>query len=342
MSATDHEDGTPIAPGSPLARALDGYGVPELPAGFADRVLAAAATRPEPLPELRRSGGGGVRGWRLGRRIALGVTCFGALATAAAATGLLDRFDLPVPSPGKVWASITGAERVPAAAAAPPPVPPADPAPAALAPVRIEGAIDTPEELGEAFRLIDEVRQGRVDLRRQRIDRRIDSEIERRRAAGLPLPTPEEEARLRQRIEDARSRREGLLSERIEARREELRQRVESGEALTREDIVQPLREEQRRLQQGARLERLRRMSPEERREALRRLPPEERRALIEAWRQRRAQRLGGTEAGAGAGAGDPPAAAPEATPETGAPPPPTDLSLSGTAPAEPALAPQS
>lgn len=332
MSPADHDDGAPIAPGSPLARALDGYGVPELPAGFADKVLAATATRPAPLPELRRTGSTGTaRGWRLGRRIAIGVVGFSALATAAAATGLLERVGLPVPSAGKVWASITGNEPAskPAEAAAPVVAVPVDPAPAALAPVRIEGPIDTPEELGEAFRRIDEVRSRRSELRRQQLDQRITREKERRAAAGLPLPTPEEETRIRQRLEEARLRREGGLSERIEARREELRGRVESGEALTREDIVRPIREEQRSLQQRQKLERLRRMSPEARREAVRQLPPEERRALMEAWQQRRAQRLG-REAPAGA---SPVESAPQSAPEGTAEP---DPSRAGTAPAEP------
>ncbi len=332
MSPAEHDDGAPIAPGSPLARALDGYAVPDLPADFADRVLAASASRPAPLPELRRSGATGTaRGWRLGRRIAIGVVGFSALATAAAATGLLERVGLPVPSAGKVWASITGnpPASVPAPASAPVAAVPVDPAPAALAPVRIEGPIDTPEELGEAFRRIDEVRSRRSELRRELLDQRITREKERRAAAGLPLPSPEEEARIRQRLEEARLRREGALSERIEARREELRERVESGEALTREDIVRPIREEQRRLQQRQQIDRLRRMSPEARREALRRLPPEERRALKEAWQQLRAERLG-REAPA---AVSPVESAPEPAPDAAAEP---DPSRSGTAQAEP------
>ena len=69
-----------------------------------------------------------------------------------------------------------------------------------------------------------------------------------------------------------------------------MQRKVESGEALTREDIVRPLREDARNLQ---RIEALRRLPPTERREALRRLPPEERRALIEAWRAGRAARQG-------------------------------------------------
>ncbi|MCR9180703.1 MAG: hypothetical protein NXH71_10805 [Erythrobacteraceae bacterium] len=291
----DEQARTPIVPGSPLACALDDFAVPELSAGFAEKVAAAAQARPPatlaPLPKLRRSGGG--RGWRLGRRIAIGVTCFGALATAAAATGLIERFDLPVPSPEKVWASIIGKPATPAPVAAPVAVQtPADPAPAGLAPVRIEGPIDTPEELGEAFRRIEEVRQGRIAARRQRIDQRIESEIERRRAAGQRVPTPEEEARLRQRIEEARVRREGARSDRIEARREELLERVEQGEALARKDVMRPLREDARTPEQREVIERLRRMSPDDRREALRQLPPGQRRELMEAWRQRREERM--------------------------------------------------
>lgn len=323
MSATEQNDSAPIAPGTPLARALDDFVAPDLPAGFAERVLTAAETRPAPLPELRRAGrgggGGSARGWRLGRRIAMATVGFTALATAAAATGLLERFDLPVPSPQKVWASLTGKQAAPAPAPVSASAPVPDPAPAELAPVRIEGPIDTPEELGEAFRRIDAVRQGRSELRRQQIEQRLTREKERRAAAGLPLPTPEEEARIRQRIEEARQRREGEIAQRIEARREQLRERIEAGEALTREDIVRPLREEQRSLQQRERIERLRRMSPEERREAFHRLPPEERRALREAWQERRAQQPG---------EGAP--AAPEATPV------PSDLSQPGTPAAEP------
>lgn len=326
MSATDHNDGDPIVPGSPLARALDDFAVPGLPAGFADRVLAAAEVRPAPLPELRRSSGGSGRGWRLGQRVALATLGFSALATAAAATGLLERFDLPVPSPEKVWASLTGKEVVAEVAPASRPVAaaPADPAPAALAPVRIEGPIDTPEELGEAFRRIDEVRQGRSAMRRQNIEQRIAREKERRRAAGLPLPTPEQEARIRQRIDTAEARREGLIDQRLEQRREEMRERVEAGEALTREDIVRPLREDGRALKQRDTIERLRRMNPEERREAVRRLPPEQRRALMEAWQQRRTQR-----AGTGAPAGSEPLTAPEAEPTP-------DLSQTGTPEGQP------
>jgi hypothetical protein len=285
MSVSEQDQGAPIAPGSPLARALDDYAVPGLSAGFADRVLAAAEVRPAPLPELRRPGGG--RGRRLGRGVAIGIASFGALATAAAATGLLQQFDIPVPSAEKVWASITGKPAARAAAPAPliAAASPAASEPVNLARVEIDGPVDTPEELSEAFRRIDEVRAGRYAARRENIDQRIDKAIEQRRAAGLPVPTPEEEAAFRQRVDEAQARRQQRADERIAARRAEMERKVENGEALTRKDIIQPLREDARALE---RLRQLRRMSPEQRREALRQLPPEERRALMEEYRARR------------------------------------------------------
>lgn len=287
MSVDDMNSGGPIQPGSPLARMLDDFRVPDMSADFADSVVAAAATHAAPLPPLRQPVRGGGRGWRLGRRIVIGAACFSALATAAAATGLLEKFDIPVPSPEKVWASLTGKEPT-AAARLPVADRPAEPELAAFEPVIIEGQIDTPEELGEVFRRIDEVRGGRRDARRQLLDQRIDRGIERRRAAGLPVPTPEEEARLRQRIDEAQARREQISQERTKLRREELERKVEKGETLTREDIVRPVRDDERAVERRERLEQLRQMSPEQRREAMRQLPPEQRRALIEQFRARR------------------------------------------------------
>lgn len=282
-------DGKIIA-GSPLARALDNFPVSGLSAGFADRVLAAAETRVAPLPDLRRSGGGSGRGgrsWRLGRRIAIATLGFGALATAAAATGVLERFDIPVPTPQTMWASITG--KAAPEVAVPSASKPEAAATAPLAPLVIDGPIDTPEELGEAFRRIDEVRQGRSEARRQAIDQRIERVIERRRSAGLPEPTVEEEARLRQRIGEAQAQRQQRADQRVEARRAELERRVENGEALTRDSIVRLLQGDAAAAGGNSEvLRRMRQMSPEQRRQALRSLPPEQRRALIEELRMRR------------------------------------------------------
>lgn len=288
MSVNEPDRGAPIAPGSPLARALDGYAVPELGAGFADRVLSAAQTRTAnaaaPLPNLRRPVRVGPRGWRIGQRFAIGIASFGALATAAAATGLLEQLAIPVPSASTVWASLTGtgaAKSTPRAAAATL-APPIEPTSAAVV---IEGPIDTPEELGEAFRRIEKVRAGRREERRAIIDQRISNEIERRRAAGLRVPTPEEEARLRAKIDQGLSRREQMVDQRVQTRRETLERKVESGEALTREDFAdRPAIDPALR----ARMRELRGLSPAERSDAWRSLPPAERRALMEVMRARR------------------------------------------------------
>lgn len=286
MSVNEPDRGSgPISPGSPLARVLDGYRAPDLPAGFAERVLAAAEARPLPLPELRRPGRS--RRWRIGQRLAIGVASFGALATAAAATGLLEQLAIPVPSAKTVWASLTGSAE---AAAAPEPVAAAAPASAPTpAAVAIEGPIDTPEELQETLRRVDQVRAGRREERRAIIDQRIKSEIERRRAAGLRVPTPEEEARLRARIEQAITAREQRADAAATARREAMQRKVENGEALTREDLTgrKPLSPEARERFRG-----LRDLPPGERAKAWREMSPEERRALADELRARRAVRL--------------------------------------------------
>jgi hypothetical protein len=287
MSVNENPDpGAPIVPGSPLARVLDGYGAPDLPAGFADRVLAAAEGRAASLPELRRPPRS--RRWRIGQRIAIGVASFGALATAAAATGVLEQLAIPVPSAKTVWASLTGSAQAseapePVVAAAAPDLAPTP------APVVIEGPIDTPEELGETFRRVDQVRTGRREERRAIIDQRIKSEIERRRAAGLRVPTPEEEARLRARIEQEVTRREALADQRTAARRAEMQRKVENGEALTREAVTgrKPASPEAREQFRG-----LRDLPSGERAKAWRDMTPEERRALAEELRARRAVRL--------------------------------------------------
>jgi hypothetical protein len=305
---------------------LSDYAVPPLSVGFAERVLAAAEARAPvsapPLPPLRRAPLR-ARGWRLGRGVVIGVVSFGVVASAAAATGMLERFDITVPTAQTVWANLTG---TPPAVAAKPSAPrPAQASGAggaaavseAPAPVEIIGPVDSPEELAEVFRRIEAVRERRFAARSERIDQRIAGAIESRRAAGLPLPTPEEEATFRERIAAQQARREAIAADRIAKRREELAGRVESGEALTREDVVAPLREDARAF---ARAQQLRRMPPEERREALRRMPPEERRALMAAMKQWREQR-----AGQGQGQWQGQGAAPDAAPQPALQPSPDE-----------------
>lgn len=267
-------DNAPITPESPLGRMLAADKAPPLPSGFADRVLAGAMDRPDPLPESR-TGRGRANRWRSVRRLAIGAVVAGALATTAAATGVFGDLPISLPSAEKVWAAITGQEE------APEPVAPAGgeeiPAliPEASTPVVIEGPIDSPEELEEAFRRVDEVRTNRTENRRNRVDGRIDRAIENRREQGAG-PTPEREERLRGRLDRFRERRDAEATERLEERREELRQRVEDGEELTREDFIREQRDAVQSPQMRDRIERLRE------------LPPEERRERIRQWRERR------------------------------------------------------
>ncbi|MEM6585922.1 MAG: hypothetical protein AAF692_09220 [Pseudomonadota bacterium] len=260
-----------------LARLLDGYKAPNLRADFADRVMAGTADRAASLPQARPSRGGR---WRSARRLAIGAGAFGALATAAAATGLLDDLPIDLPSTEEVWATITGN---PAPSAPKPnPAPEIDAAPILETdePIVIEGPIDTPEELEEAFERIDRVREDRRDTRRGRVDNRIDEALERRREQGLPAPTAEQEERLKERLDQFRTRRDESANERIGDRREDMRERVEQGEELSPRDILR----EERGAAGGDRIR--------ERIEELRSLPPAERRERLREFRERRQQRL--------------------------------------------------
>ncbi|MEM6909491.1 MAG: hypothetical protein AAF494_12515 [Pseudomonadota bacterium] len=275
--------GGPINPSDPadavLIGALDGLRVPELPSDFADRVMLRASDRAAPLPHLRKTVRGPV--WRSARRAALGLGAFGALATAAAATGLLDDLPIELPSAQQVWSTLTGRETADAAAVPPATGSGSDPAmaPTVNEPVVIEGPIDTPEELEEAFSRIDRVRDNRKATRRGRVDRQIDNVLERRREQGLPVPNAEQEERLKQALDNSRTRRDERVGERIEQRRDGLRERIEQGEELLPGEII---REEQR----GAGNPRMR-----ERIERLRDLPPAQRRGRLRQFRERRQQR---------------------------------------------------
>ncbi|QFT77398.1 hypothetical protein [Erythrobacter sp. THAF29] len=263
MSEPD-KDTLPISTDSPLGKALDAFEVPPLPDGFADRIVMATHDRVAPLPLPRKPNGR----WRSARRLAIGALAAGALGTAAAATGVFKELGVNLPTAAEVWSSISGSDSEPAQDV---PTSNETSVQAVPTPVEIEGPIDSPEELEEAFRRVDEVRAERKATRRDRVDQRIDRVIDRRREQGLPAPTPEEEARLRKRIEQLRENRDQRIEERLGERREELRERVESGEELTREDFVAPQRTGQGEKRGGNRLRRLREMPPEQRREAIRR-----------------------------------------------------------------------
>jgi hypothetical protein len=164
--------------------------------------------------------------------VTLGVGAAVLLSTAAAATGVLEQIGIALPPPvqrfvDNVSETVTG--RAPVRA-----VPPALVVPT---PTAIEGPVDSPQELEEAFRRAEEARESRTVQRRERVDRMIDAELARRREQGLPAPTPEQEVEMRQRLDDARARRDALADDRRETVRDDLRQRVEAGEPITRETL---------------------------------------------------------------------------------------------------------
>lgn len=276
--------GDPFAFDGPLDAALANDPVPDLPADFADSIVAATQGRADPLPRARVAA---PNRWRSTRRLAVGLIGAGALASAAAAAGLLDNLPVEIPTPQEVWSSITGDASDPASSpSAPLSAVPAELAPVEDQPVVIEGPIDTPEELEESFRRVDQVREVRRDRRQRFTDQRIDTAIERRREQGLPAPTPEREARLRKRIERIRENAQGRVDTQLEERRDALRDEIENGAELTAEEVIQR--------QRGLGSE-----SPiADRMERLRQLPPAQRRAVIRRWRARqnelREQRLQG------------------------------------------------
>lgn len=248
-----------------MRRALDDGGVPALSGDFADRVVAATQGRAAPLPPSRPAP---AKRWRSGRRLLIGAVAATALATTAAATGLLEELGVDLPSPQEVWSAVTGQDvEVPEPTpASPREVPQSD----IEERIEVEGPIDSPEELEEAFRRVDEARNNRRDTRRDRVDARIDAVIERRREQGLPAPTPEEETRIRERIEQAREQADQRREERTGERREQLRERLEQEGELTREDIIEAQRGAGGDTPIAERLERLRQLPPEERRARIR------------------------------------------------------------------------
>jgi hypothetical protein len=274
-------DPTP-PPYDPALRALlDADRPPPLPADFAERVVAASARRAAVSSGVRRHRPGGA--WLRRHRFIVAAAASGLLASAAAATGALERVGIDLP-PVTQWAEQVAqsfAPSPPAPAprsrtAGPPPAGPADGLAGAGGGRVLTGPIDTPQELDTALARIDAQRQTRTDARRARVDGRIDEALARRRAAGLPAPNAEEEARLKQRLAQARERRDAQAQVRRETRREELRRRVEAGEAIT-----PPARDPAAPLANRPKL-----------RERLEQLPPEERQAIRERWQARRQQRL--------------------------------------------------
>ncbi|MEM6585968.1 MAG: hypothetical protein AAF692_09450 [Pseudomonadota bacterium] len=270
----------PIRRDSPLGLALAGDTAPPLSADFAERVMAGTKDRAAPLPPLRPRA---ERRRRNARRAIIGLAAFGALGTAAAATGLLEEFGVRLPAPVERFIErVTGQGDVDEEASRLNVAPAPEASPTVSGRVPIEGAVDTPEELEEVFRRTEENRDSRVGDRRERVDNRIDRVMDRRREQGLPAPSPEREAQMKDRLEQFRERRDERAAGVREEWEENLREELERDGEVTPEDVrrARPVAEEETRVREL--LRELRNLPPAERRQRLRQLREQRRNRLQE------------------------------------------------------------
>ena len=208
-----------------LARALDAYSVPPLSAGFADRVTAMALSG-QSLPAAKPLRRTGRTRWMPRHRVAFGLVAGALMSATAAAAGVFGDLGVTIPALRQMAERISlVAPAEPAAApqrrAAVPITVDASPATApAAAPV---GPALTPEQLEVRFRATDERRDARRAMVTERIETAVDRGIERREAAGLPVPTPEQRGAVRARIQQRVAERDAVASERREANRDALR-----------------------------------------------------------------------------------------------------------------------
>ncbi|MBL0114905.1 MAG: sigma-70 family RNA polymerase sigma factor [Sphingomonadales bacterium] len=108
-----------------LNELLDGLTVPPLSPDFADRVVAAAAHRPQPLPTPVLSRSGKRARWIRGHRVVIGVVALGLMSAGAAATAIFGDVAQTIPVIGPLIARVVPAkpERKAALAAKPKPKP---------------------------------------------------------------------------------------------------------------------------------------------------------------------------------------------------------------------------
>lgn len=165
-----------------LGKMLDAFTVPPLSPGFADRVVAAAASLPKSLPAPVASRRGRRARWIRGHRVVIGVVAFGLMSAGAAATAIFGDVARTIPVIGPLIASVVPAKPQhkpkltavakpkPGEGAVPPVVEEAPPAPLPVA---------LPE---------------RIAVRREFVAERIADGLqrraERREALGLPPRPP--------------------------------------------------------------------------------------------------------------------------------------------------------
>lgn len=171
----------------PALRAmLDGFAVPPLSPGFADRVVAAATNPPGPLPASALSRRGRRGRWIRGHRVVIGVVALGLMSAGAAATAIFGDVARTIPVIGPLIASVAPAR-------------PAHKAKLAVAakPKPPEGAAPVVEETAPAAAMpltLPERIAIRHEIRREFVAERIAAGLkqreERREALGLPPKPP--------------------------------------------------------------------------------------------------------------------------------------------------------
>lgn len=175
-----------------LREMLDGFSVPPLSPGFADRVVAAAANAANPLPAPVPSRGARRRRWIRGHRVIIGVVALGLMSAGAAATAIFGEAARTIPVIGPLIASVAPAR--PARKAVHTVA--AKPRPAESAASAAEEAAPPPEALPLALPERIAVRRAiRREIVAERIAAGLQRHAERREALGLP-PAPSRPAQI--------------------------------------------------------------------------------------------------------------------------------------------------
>lgn len=263
-----------------LAKALDSFDPPPLPADFTGRVVAAAGAKSAPpLPRTRPAARRRPGPWGRGRTALMGAAIVVAGTTAAAATGLLERAGVDMQPVNaiveRVAEAVTGREP---AAAVPPERVEAQPAQAAAGP-------NEPGELD--------------DPRRERLARAIALRMERRIAAadarGIAVPERFRDTAHRLSPERAEADPErAALVERVQQIREQLKESAseQAGEtaagepALAEADLAR-IAAEWAELSWRERIALVRPLDRTERRRLFAMLTPEQRAELVAMRRSR-------------------------------------------------------
>lgn len=232
-----------------IARLLDAWAPPPLPAGFAERLIAraeAGQALPPVFPPRHRLRAA----WSRTPRLVVGGVAIGLMtATAAAAAGVFGNVGITIPAWQRTVEKVTGIELAEvepvahrAATAPPPAAKPAAPAPT-LREIVADGKIESRAELEAAAQAVDARRTERQQRVRERRDARVDALVAERRAQGLPAPTDEQLAAHRARRDARAAQREEAAAARREEQREAIGQRIDNGETIDIEAERQRMRE---------------------------------------------------------------------------------------------------